>query len=77
MDSEFKWKMIYGYCLLGCTAALAGIIALGNVKSDSSFGLPQILGGLLVLDGAWAQWSFGENKGKGQGQGQGQKDKDE
>jgi hypothetical protein len=73
MDSEFKWKMIYGYCLLGCTTTLAIVIALGNVQSSSSAGLPQILGGLLVLDGAWAQWSFGGNK---KGQEQGQKDKE-
>jgi len=51
-------KMIFGFMLLTLLAALAAIIALGKVEAESSFGLEQILGGLLVLAGGFAHWAF-------------------
>jgi len=53
-------KMIFGYMLLVLLAILATIIALGKVSQDTSFGLSEILGGLLVLSGGFAHWAFGE-----------------
>ena len=52
-------KMIFGFLLLVLLTILATIIALGNVKQDTSHGLDQILGGLLVLSGGFAHWAFG------------------
>jgi hypothetical protein len=53
-------KMVFGYMLLVVLASLAAAIALGNVQQESSHGLDQILGGLLVISGAFAHWAFGE-----------------
>jgi hypothetical protein len=55
-------KMLFGFLLLFVTAALAGIIALGKVEQESSYGLPEILGGLLTLSGGFANWAFGESR---------------
>ena len=55
-------KMVFGYMLLVLLAGLAIVIALGKVSQDSSFGLTEILGGLLVLSGGFAQWAFGPAK---------------
>lgn len=57
-------KLLLGYLLLLTLAVLAGLIALGKVEGSSSFGLEQVLGGLLVLAGAFSHWAFGENKEK-------------
>ena len=51
-------KMIFGFLLLVLLSVLAGVIALGNVRQESSFGLQDILGGLLVLAGGFAHWAF-------------------
>jgi hypothetical protein len=51
--------MIFGFLLLLLLAVLAGTIALGKVQQDTSFGLQDILGGLLVLAGGFAHWAFG------------------
>lgn len=56
------WKMVYGFCLLICISVLASLIALGDVRQDSSYGLPEILGGLLALAGGFANWAFGESR---------------
>jgi hypothetical protein len=53
-------KMVFGYMLLVVLAALAAAIALGDVRGETSHGLDQILGGLLVITGAFAHWAFGE-----------------
>ena len=53
-------KMIFGYMLLVLLAVLAAIIALGKVHQETSFGLSEILGGLLVLSGGFAHWAFGD-----------------
>lgn len=53
-----RLKMIFGFLLLVLLATLAGVIAIGNVRQESSFGLQDILGGLLVLSGGFAHWAF-------------------
>jgi len=57
-----QWKMVFGFFLLFCIAVLSGIIAIGHVKQETSYGLPEILGGLLVLAGGFANWAFGESR---------------
>jgi hypothetical protein len=56
--------MIFGYLLLVILAALAGIIALGKVHNDTSYGLDIILGGLLTLSGGFVGWAFREKDPK-------------
>ena len=56
------YKMMFGFMLLLCIALLAGIIAIGHVHQESSYGLPEILGGLLALAGGFANWAFGESR---------------
>jgi thiol:disulfide interchange protein len=53
-------KMIFGFLMLLVLALLAALIALGDVRQDTSHGLTYILGGLTVLSGQFAQWAFGE-----------------
>jgi len=55
-------KMVFGILLLILLAALALVIGLGKVEQSTSFGLQDILGGLLVLSGAYGQWAFGGGK---------------
>lgn len=54
-----KWKAIFGFALLLVIASLAGIIALGKVEAQTSFGLDIILGCLTTLSGGFAAWAFG------------------
>jgi hypothetical protein len=61
MEPEIKLaylKMTYGFLMLGLLAVFAAVIALGHVEQASSFGLQDILGGLLVLAGGFAHWAF-------------------
>lgn len=51
-------KMIFGFSVLLVLAVLGGLTALGDVKAETSFGLEQILGGLLVMAGGFAHWAF-------------------
>jgi hypothetical protein len=60
--SMAQWKMLFGFVLLLCIAVLAGIIAIGHVKQDTSYGLEYILGGLSTLAGGFANWAFGESR---------------
>ena len=53
-------KMLFGFCLLVVLALLARGLALNQVKADTSYGLEIILGGLLTMSGAFANWAFGE-----------------
>jgi hypothetical protein len=39
MDNE-RLKMIFGFVLLIAIVALAMVIAIGNVKQETSYGLP-------------------------------------
>lgn len=52
-------KIAFGFWILVILAALAAIIALGQVKAETSFGLDIILGGLLTLAGGFSGWAFG------------------
>lgn len=51
-------KMVFGFAVLLVIAVLAGVIALGKVHSESSFGLQILLGCLTTLAGAFANWAF-------------------
>lgn len=53
-------KLVFGFLLLFLLASLCAVIALGKVQQETSFGLQDILGGLLVLAGGFAHWCFGE-----------------
>lgn len=53
-----EYKMIFGIALLIIIAGLASIIAIGNVKQESSFGLDIVLGSLTTLAGGFATWAF-------------------
>lgn len=55
-------KLLFGYLLLFLLAALAAAIALGDVKAETSYGLQDIEGGLLVLAGAFSTWFFRSKK---------------
>lgn len=52
------WRMLFGFGLLVIIAALAGIIALGHVNQESSYGLDIVLGSLATLAGQFSQWAF-------------------
>ena len=58
--SDTRLKMIFGFATLVVLAVLAAMIALGHVEMQTSYGLAQIIGGLLVLAGGFAHWAFGE-----------------
>jgi hypothetical protein len=51
-------KMTFGFFLLVILATLAGIIAIGKVHMETSYGLDLILGGLIALSGGFVQWAF-------------------
>lgn len=56
-------KLVIGLMMFLSLVALASIIGLGKVEQASSYGLQDVLGGLLVAFGAWSQWAFsGRNK---------------
>ena len=57
-------KMGLGFALLLVLALLAAVIALGKVQQNTSYGLQDLLGGLLVLAGAFSQWAFAPAGGK-------------
>jgi cytochrome c biogenesis protein CcdA len=51
-------KMYFGFLLMVILATIAGIIAIGHVHMESSYGLDIILGGLIALSGGFVQWAF-------------------
>ena len=53
-----KWKMVFGFSLLGSIDLLATIISLAHVEEKTSFGLLIILGCLVTLSGGFAVWAF-------------------
>lgn len=53
-------RIIFGFGVLLVIACLALIIALGNVRQESSYGLEIVLGSLATLSGSFAQWAFGK-----------------
>ncbi len=54
-------KMLFGFCLLIINALLIVVIAIGKVEDTTSAGLKELIGGLLVMDGGFAQWCFSNN----------------
>ena len=52
------WKMIFGFVLMVLIIILAGVIAIGHVTQEGSYGLQDLLGGLLVMAGGWTHWAF-------------------
>jgi hypothetical protein len=56
IDPEFKWRMIYGFCLVFCLVSLAGMLALGKVDEKFSFGLRDVILILAQLGGAFGAW---------------------
>jgi hypothetical protein len=63
---EFRLRMIFGFAILVVLAVLAGIIAVGKITQESSYGLEIVLGALAVLSGGFAQWAFSKPMGKGE-----------
>lgn len=59
-------KLIIGLLMFASLVALAAIIGLGKVEQQSSFGLQDVLGGLLVAFGAWGQWAFSGGPSRGE-----------
>ncbi len=58
-----KWsldqqKMVVGFLLVVIYAVLAGLIALGSVHKDTSYGLDFILGGLNSMTTGFTVWCF-------------------
>lgn len=51
-------RMLFGFGLLLIIAVLAGVIAIGHVHQEASYGLEIVLGQLGVLAGGFAQWAF-------------------
>ena len=68
-DPDPRWlpflKMTYGFLLLMIFGLLAYAIAVGDVQEKSSFGLGQVIGGLLVLAGGFAHWAYGSSDKEG------------
>ena len=57
-------KMLFGFLVLIALFLLAVIETMRKVKSESSYGLDIILGGLLTLAGSFATWAFHDPKSK-------------
>lgn len=57
-------KMIFGFSLLFVLGLLAGLIALGKVEMQTSYGLNIVLGSLTTLSGGFAAWAFRERNDK-------------
>lgn len=51
-------KIGCGVLLITLLAVLACIIGLGKVEQSTSFGLQDILGGLLVMSGMFGSWCY-------------------
>ena len=60
-----SWKLVMGFAILGCVFVLAMAVAIGHVHQESSYGLPEILGCLATLAGAFATWAFGHKDKNG------------
>ena len=60
MTPDPRWlpflKYLYGFLLLSLISVLAGVIALGHVKEETSYGLKDIITGLLMISNAFAVW---------------------
>lgn len=59
--NQINPRMLFGFGVLFFTAVLALIIALGEVRQETSYGLNVVLGSLSTMSGMFAQWAFGQN----------------
>ncbi len=59
-------RMLFGFSLVVVLAVLAVIIALGDVKPETSAGLDIVLGSLATLAGGFAQSEFGKRDKPGE-----------
>jgi hypothetical protein len=57
-------KMTWGFLLLGIIGYLAHAFAVGTVEEKTSFGLPVLLGALVLMADRFAAWAFRVNHGK-------------
>ncbi len=55
-------RMLFGFGILLVLTVLALLLALGQVKQESSYGLEIVLGSLATLSGGFAQWAFSKPK---------------
>jgi hypothetical protein len=53
-------KILFGFMLLAVLTFLVVMIALGKVEEATSYTLPNIETGLLMLASAWSTWAFGQ-----------------
>lgn len=61
--TDERLKIIFGFALVFLLTILAAILGLGKVEQSTSFGLQDILGGLLVLSGSYGNWAFNSGRG--------------
>lgn len=63
--TDDRLKLFFGFALVVLVIALGAIIAIGNVRQETSFGLRDIIALLGPVIGFWSQWAFsrkGEDK---------------
>jgi hypothetical protein len=67
MNRGEQQRMVFGFILLLVLSVLSGLVALGEVREETSHGLMPLLSALSVLSGNFANWAFayrGSNEGK-------------
>lgn len=67
--TDERLKIVFGFAILGGLLVLCAVIALGKVREDTSFGLREIITGLLMLSAGFANWAFGSISKHTQGNG--------
>lgn len=60
--TDDRLKVYFGFLLIVLLTILAAILGIGKVEQSTSFGLQDVLGGLLVISGSYANWCFGHNR---------------
>ena len=55
-------KYLYGFLLLLLISILAAVLALGHVEEKTSYGLKDIITGLLMISNAFAVWFAKDEK---------------
>ena len=55
-------KYLYGFMLLLLISVLAAVIAIGHVEEKTSYGLKDIITGLLMISNAFAVWFAKDEK---------------
>lgn len=56
--SDDRLKLWFGFTLVVLVIVLAAVIAVGNVKQDTSYGLRELIALLGPVIGFWSQWAF-------------------